>query len=89
MTGFIMGMGVVIIATYMLLALLVAPALVQAGVPLIVAHFLIFYMGLTTFITPLTAGQSLLPQQLVVVHRIAAASRQCAWVLFPSLCPLS
>ncbi len=56
LTCFIMGMGVVIIVTYILLALLVAPALVQVGVPLMVAHFFIFYMGLTTFITPPYCG---------------------------------
>ncbi len=49
---YIMGMGVNITITYILLALLVAPALTKVGVPMIVAHFFIFYMGLTMFITP-------------------------------------
>jgi TRAP-type uncharacterized transport system fused permease subunit len=48
----IMGMGVSIIVTYILLALLVAPALIALGVPEIVAHFFILYMGLTMFFTP-------------------------------------
>ena len=53
---FIMGMGVAIILTYILLALLVAPALVMAGVPPMAAHLFIFYMGLTMFITPPYCG---------------------------------
>ena len=51
-TCFVMGMGVSIIVTYILLASLVAPALELAGVPAMVAHFFILYMGLTMFFSP-------------------------------------
>ncbi|MEP0510151.1 MAG: TRAP transporter large permease subunit, partial [Aurantimonas coralicida] len=37
---------------YLLLAVLVAPALTQMGVPLIAAHLFIFYYGLVSAITP-------------------------------------
>ncbi len=50
--SFIMGMGGAMTITYILLAILVAPALVLTGVPPMVAHFFIFYMGLTMFFTP-------------------------------------
>lgn len=49
---YIMGMGISAIASYTLMAILVAPALIQMGVPMIVAHFFIFYIGVSTFITP-------------------------------------
>lgn len=49
---YIMGMGISAIASYILMAILVAPALIQMGVPTIVAHFFIFYIGVSTFITP-------------------------------------
>jgi len=49
---YIMGMGVSAVATYIVLAALVAPALIRADVPPMVSHFFIFYMGLTTFFTP-------------------------------------
>ena len=49
---YIMGMGISAIASYILMAILVAPALIQMGVPMIVAHFFIFYIGVSTFITP-------------------------------------
>lgn len=49
---YIAGMGISIIATYILLALLVVPALTSVGVPEMVSHFFIFYMGLSMFITP-------------------------------------
>jgi hypothetical protein len=34
------------------MAIMVAPALVQMGVPVLVAHFFIFYVGVSMFITP-------------------------------------
>jgi TRAP-type uncharacterized transport system fused permease subunit len=34
------------------MAVLVAPAMVQMGVPVLVAHFFIFYVGVSMFITP-------------------------------------
>jgi TRAP transporter 4TM/12TM fusion protein len=49
---YIMGMGVAAIASYILMAVLVAPAMVQMGVPILVAHFFIFYVGVSMFITP-------------------------------------
>jgi TRAP transporter 4TM/12TM fusion protein len=49
---YIMGMGVAAIASYIMMAVLVAPAMVQMGVPLLVAHFFIFYIGVSMFITP-------------------------------------
>lgn len=49
---YIMGMGISVIASYILMAIMVAPALVQMGVPVLVAHFFIFYIGVSTFITP-------------------------------------
>jgi TRAP transporter 4TM/12TM fusion protein len=49
---YIMGMGVAAIASYILMAILVAPAMVQMGVPVLVAHFFIFYVGVSMFITP-------------------------------------
>jgi TRAP-type uncharacterized transport system fused permease subunit len=48
----LMGMGVSAIATYVMMAVLVAPALVQMGVPPLVAHFFIFYVGVSMFIEP-------------------------------------
>jgi len=39
-------------ACYLLLALIVAPALQQIGVPFMAAHFFIFYFGIISAITP-------------------------------------
>ena len=51
-TIYIMGMGMAPIVSYILMAILVAPAMVQLGVPVIAAHFFILYMSVSAFITP-------------------------------------
>jgi TRAP transporter 4TM/12TM fusion protein len=50
--SYILGMGGAMIVSYIVLAVLVAPALEMVGVPLMVSHFFVFYMGLTMFFTP-------------------------------------
>ena len=48
----ILGMGLPTTAAYIILASLVAPALINFGIPKIVAHFFIFYFGIYANITP-------------------------------------
>ncbi len=48
----VLGMGLPTAPAYILLATLVAPALVQTGVPVIAAHMFIFYYGIISGITP-------------------------------------
>ncbi len=52
LTSFVLGMGLPTSAAYLLLAVLVAPALEKMGVQPIVAHMFIFYYGLVSAITP-------------------------------------
>jgi len=48
----ILGMGMPTSATYIMTALLVAPALVVMGMLPLAAHFFVFYFGLAAMITP-------------------------------------
>ncbi|HSH12754.1 MAG TPA: TRAP transporter large permease subunit, partial [Desulfurivibrionaceae bacterium] len=48
----ILGMGMPTTAVYVLLAVLVAPALVQLGIDPLGAHLFIFYFGMVSMITP-------------------------------------
>lgn len=48
----ILGMGMPTIGVYVLLAALVAPALVEAGVTPMAAHMFVLYFGMMSFITP-------------------------------------
>jgi TRAP transporter 4TM/12TM fusion protein len=52
LVSFVLGMGLPTTAAYLLLAVLVAPALVKMGLPDISAHMFIFYYGLLSAITP-------------------------------------
>lgn len=50
--SFILGMGLTITACYLLLAVLLAPALVEAGLYPLAAHLFLMYCGMLSFITP-------------------------------------
>ncbi|SDY57694.1 TRAP transporter permease [Citreimonas salinaria] len=52
LVSFLLGMGLPTSAAYLLLAVLVAPALTRLGMEPIVAHMFIFYYGLASAITP-------------------------------------
>ncbi|MBI4182779.1 MAG: TRAP transporter permease [Proteobacteria bacterium] len=62
----ILGMGLPTVACYIMLAVLVAPALEQLGIPLLAAHLFIFYFGIIGAITPPVA---------VVAYTTAALAR--------------
>jgi TRAP transporter 4TM/12TM fusion protein len=48
----VLGMGMPTIAVYVLLASLVAPAMVEAGVLPVAAHLFVLYFGMMSFVTP-------------------------------------
>ncbi len=48
----ILGMGMPTTAVYVLLATLIAPSLIEAGVPKMAAHMFILYFGMLSMITP-------------------------------------
>ncbi len=48
----VLGMGMPTLAIYVLLGALIAPAIVEAGVPEIPAHLFILYFGMMSMITP-------------------------------------
>ncbi|MEG1773794.1 MAG: TRAP transporter large permease subunit, partial [Oscillospiraceae bacterium] len=51
-SSLVLGMGVPTTANYVITSTIVAPALVQLGVPLIAAHLFVFYFGIIADITP-------------------------------------
>ena len=48
----ILGMGMPTVGVYLLLAVLVAPSLIESGVEPIAAHLFIFYLGMMSMVTP-------------------------------------
>ncbi|MEO3388050.1 TRAP transporter fused permease subunit [Mesorhizobium sp. CAU 1741] len=54
----ILGMGMPSTAIYIILASIIAPALTTMGVPVLAAHFFIFYFGVLSFLTPPVAVSS-------------------------------
>lgn len=52
LASIVMGMGLPPVASYLVLAILAAPAMVEMGVPPLAAHLFIFYYGTLSAITP-------------------------------------
>jgi TRAP transporter 4TM/12TM fusion protein len=48
----VLGMGMPSGVIYLMLALLIAPALIEAGIPAMAAHLFLFYFGMLSMITP-------------------------------------
>lgn len=48
----VLGMGMPTVGVYLLLAVLVAPSLIESGVEPIAAHLFIFYLGMMSMVTP-------------------------------------
>jgi TRAP transporter 4TM/12TM fusion protein len=48
----VLGMGMPTLAVYVMLASLVAPSLVDFGIPKLAAHMFILYLGMMSFVTP-------------------------------------
>ena len=51
-TSYIMGMGVTITASYIIISVLAAPALTELGVPLLTSHLVVFWLCQTGGVTP-------------------------------------
>jgi TRAP transporter 4TM/12TM fusion protein len=49
---FVLGVGMTSIPAYMMVVILVAPALQKFGISPLAAHFFVFYWAITSFITP-------------------------------------
>ncbi|KQX42530.1 hypothetical protein ASD04_00735 [Devosia sp. Root436] len=55
LASIVLGTALPTIAAYLLLVIMVAPTLVSLGLPLVVAHFFVFFYGVTSDLTPPTA----------------------------------
>lgn len=52
LTSFVFGMGMTVTACYIFLAIVLAPALVRAGLDPLAVHLFILYWGMVSYITP-------------------------------------
>jgi TRAP-type uncharacterized transport system fused permease subunit len=48
----LLGMGMPIVTVYIIVSILVAPAMIELGVSPVAAHMFIFYYGMLSFLTP-------------------------------------
>src|SRR5690606_26045752 len=58
-TSFVLGIGMTVTAAYIFLAIILAPALINAGLNPLASHMFIMYWGMLSFITPPVALSAL------------------------------
>ena len=80
----ILGLGLPTVGVYILLAVLIAPSLVEVGVTPLAAHMFIFYFGMMSMITPPLAIASFFAASLAKADpiRTAFASMRFGWVAY-------
>jgi TRAP transporter 4TM/12TM fusion protein len=80
----LLGMGMPTVGVYILLATMVAPAIVQAGVPELAAHMFILYFGMMSMITPPIAMAAFAAATIAKSPPIATgwASMRFGWVAY-------
>jgi TRAP transporter 4TM/12TM fusion protein len=80
----VLGMGMPTTAVYVLLAALIAPSLIETGVPKLAAHMFIFYFGMLSMITPPVALAAFAAANIAKagVMETAIAACRIGWVKF-------
>jgi TRAP-type uncharacterized transport system fused permease subunit len=68
----VLGLGLPTLAVYVMLAILVAPALVKVGVPAMAAHLFILYFGVMSLITPPIATAAFVAATIAKTDPMAA-----------------
>ncbi len=71
-TNIVLGLGLPTLAVYVMLAILVAPALVKVGVPPMAAHLFILYFGIMSLITPPIATAAFVAATIAKTDPMAA-----------------
>ena len=80
----VLGMGMPTMAVYVLLAALVVPSLIEAGVPVLSAHMFVLYFGMMSMITPPIAIASFAAASLAGERplTVALVSMRYAWLAY-------
>ncbi len=83
-SAFVLGMGVATVGVYIVAATLLTPGLIEAGIPVLAAHFFVLYCGILSLITPPIAFASLAASALAKSDFTATsfAAMRFGWILF-------
>lgn len=87
LTSIILGMGMTTTAVYLFLAVVVAPAIVQMGVPIIAAHLFILYYGVYSGITPPVCTTSFVAAAVANEPPMKVGWAAAKWGIFAYLIP--
>lgn len=85
----IVGMGLPTAASYIVLAILAAPSLVQLGVPVVNAHMMCFWLAMTSNITPPVCVAAFAASSIAKGDPMKTGFHACSLGLFLYLCPFA
>lgn len=83
----VLGMGVPTVAAYLILAVLVVPALIEFGVMPMAAHLFIFYFGIISAITPPVAIAAYVASGIAGADPVKVGFTACGFALPAFLVP--
>ncbi|SEO70508.1 TRAP transporter permease [Aquisalimonas asiatica] len=72
LTAFVLGIGMTVTAAYIFLAVILAPALIRAGLDPVASHMFIMYWGMLSFITPPVAIAAFVAASVAKVNPMRA-----------------
>ena len=82
--AFVLGAGMATVGVYILAGAMLAPGLIEAGVPPLAAHLFVLYCGILSMLTPPVALASLAASALAKADftQTAWAALRFGWILF-------
>ncbi len=83
-SAFVLGTGMATVGVYVLAGAMLAPGLIEAGVPPLAAHLFVLYCGILSMLTPPVALASLAASALAKADftQTAWAALRFGWILF-------
>lgn len=85
----VLGMGVPVTATYIILVTLIGPALVQSGVNELAAHMFVFYFGTLSFLTPPVCLSVFVAASLANSHPMRTAMQSLRFAVVAYILPFA
>lgn len=84
LVSIVLGMGMPTVGVYILLATLIAPAMVEVGVPVLSAHMFVLYFGMLSMVTPPIAIAAYAAANIARASpmRTAVAAMRLGWTAY-------
>ncbi|MCL2853633.1 MAG: TRAP transporter fused permease subunit [Defluviitaleaceae bacterium] len=87
--GLILGLGLTITAAYILMAIMAAPALIAYGISPVIAHLIVFWLSMTSNVTPPLAVSAIAAAGIVKADPVKTGFYACMLAIFIYIMPFT